>query len=93
LKHFGRLLGIICLFPTPSKTDGRVPSQQGASTTCNLTHWEVSLQTYVQTLNASLGVVVIGQNLDLQLGGREGRYNGCGLRGNITPPVRGGGCF
>ena len=41
-KHFGRLLGKIYLFLTPSKTDGRVPSQQGAPTTCNLTYWEVS---------------------------------------------------
>ena len=43
-KHFGRLLGKIYLFLTPSKTDGRVPSQQGATTTCNLTYWEVSQQ-------------------------------------------------
>ena len=28
----------IYLFLTPSKTDGRVPSQQGAPTTCNLTY-------------------------------------------------------
>ena len=40
-KHFGRLLGKIFLFHTPSKTDGRVPSQQGAPTTFNLTDWEV----------------------------------------------------
>jgi len=65
------LLGKIYLFLTPSKTDGTVSSQQGTPTTCNLTYWEVSQQTYVQTLKASLGVV-IGQNLDLQLGGREG---------------------
>ena len=44
-KHFGRLLGKIYLFLTPSKTDGRVPNQQGAPTTCMLTHWEVSQQT------------------------------------------------
>ena len=30
------------LFLTPSKTDGRVPSQQGAPTTRNLTYWEVT---------------------------------------------------
>ena len=30
---------------------------------CNLTFWEVSQQTYVQALLASLGVV-IGQNLE-----------------------------
>ena len=29
-------------FVTPSKTDERVPSQQGAPTTCNLTYREVS---------------------------------------------------
>ena len=34
-KHFGRLLGKIDLFLI--KTDGRVPNQQGAPTTCNLT--------------------------------------------------------
>ena len=34
---------------TPSKTVGRVPSQQGAPTTCNLTYWEVSKQTDRQT--------------------------------------------
>ena len=32
-KHFGRLLEKIYLFLTPSKTDGSVPSQQGAPTT------------------------------------------------------------
>ena len=60
-KNFGRLLAKMYLFLTPSKTDVRVPSQQGAPTTCNLTYWEVSQQTCVQTLLASLGVV-IGQN-------------------------------
>ena len=60
-----RLLGKIYLFVTPSNTNGRVPSQEGAPTTCNLTYWEVSQQTYVQTLLASLGVV-IGQNSDIQ---------------------------
>ena len=47
--------------PTPSKTEGRVPRQQSASTTCNLTYWEVSQQTHLQTLLATLGVVQ-GQN-------------------------------
>ena len=36
---------------------------------CNLTFWEVSQQTYVQALLASLGVV-IGQNLEPFSGGR-----------------------
>ena len=40
-SEFGRLLGKIYLFLTPSKTNRRVPSQQGAPTTCNLTYWEV----------------------------------------------------
>ena len=43
--------------PTPSKTEGRVPRQQSAPTTCNLTYWEVSQQTHLQTLLATLGVV------------------------------------
>ena len=43
-KHFGRLLGNIYLFLTASKTDGEVPSQQGAPSTCNPTHCEVSQQ-------------------------------------------------
>jgi len=61
-KHFWRLLEKIYLFLAPSKTDGRVPSQQSAHTTCNQTYWEVSQQTYyVQTLLAIL-FVVIGQN-------------------------------
>ena len=72
---FWELLGNIYLFLTPSKTDGRVPSQKGAPTTCNLTYWEVSQQTYVQTLLVSLGVV-IGQNSPLQGGG-----GGAGGRG------------
>ena len=52
-KHFGRLLGKSYLFHTPSKTDGRVPSQQGALTPCNLTHWEASQLTFVQPLLTS----------------------------------------
>ena len=47
-KHIGRLPGKTYLFLTPSKTDARVPSQQSAPTTCYLTYWEVSQQTYVQ---------------------------------------------
>ena len=70
-KHFGKLLGKMYLFLTPSKTDERVPSQQGAPTTCNLTYWEVFQHSYVQTLLASLGVVT-GQNWPLQLAGRWG---------------------
>ena len=41
-KHFGSLLANFYLFPTPGKTNERVPSQQGAPTTRNLTYREVS---------------------------------------------------
>ena len=58
LKHFGRLLGKIYLFLTPSKTNARVLSHQGSHTTCNLTYSEVSQQTYVRTLETGLGVVL-----------------------------------
>ena len=51
---FWGLLVNIYLFLTPSKTDGKVSSQQGAPTTWNLTYWEVSQKTYVQTLLVSL---------------------------------------
>ena len=54
-KHFWRLLGKSYLFHTPSKTDGRVPSQQGALTPGNLTYWEASQLTFVQPLLTSLG--------------------------------------
>ena len=54
-KHFWRLLGNSYLFHTPSKTDGRVPSQQGALTPGNLTYWEASQLTFVQPLLTSLG--------------------------------------
>ena len=57
-KHFGRLLGKNHLFLTPSRTDRRVPSEQGAPTLCNLTYWEVSQQTYVQKLQASLLLII-----------------------------------
>ena len=53
------------------KTNGRVPSKQGAPSTCNLIYWEVSQQMYVQTLMASLGVVR-RQNSALQGGGGGG---------------------
>jgi len=54
-KHFGRLLGKLYLFLTPSKTDGRVPSQQGAPTTCNLTYWEVSPVDVCQDITGQIG--------------------------------------
>ena len=44
-------MGKILLLLTPSKTDERVPSQQVAPSTWNLTY----RSTYVQTLPASLG--------------------------------------
>ena len=74
---FFLLLLLLLLFLTsnkPDRHDGRVPSQQGASTTCNLTYWEVSHQTYLQTLLASL-VVAKGHNSDL-LSGRGGGGGG-----------------
>ena len=61
-KHFGRFLGKIYLFLTPSKTDGRVPTQQDAATTCNLQpDLMESFPVDVCPLLASLGVV-IGKN-------------------------------
>ena len=66
-KHFGRLLGKIYPFLTPTKTDGRVPSQQGAPTTCNLTYRRV------QTLLASLGVVIWQNSASGGGGGGAGR--------------------
>ena len=51
---------------------------QGAPTTCNrLTYQEVCQQTYVQTLLASLGVV-IGQNSALSLGKAVKKWGGGG---------------
>ena len=73
-KHFWRLLGKSYLFHTPSKTDGRVPSQQGALTPCNLTYWEASQLTFVQPLLTSLG----GQRAEPFNGGRGVRGRGGG---------------
>ena len=39
--------------------------------TCNLTYWEVSQQMYIQTLLASLAVV-IGKKFSPFVGGEEG---------------------
>ena len=78
------------LFLTLSKTCGRVSSQQGAPTTCNLTYGKASQQTFVRTLMASLGVV-IGQYSDIQWGRRGGLRldNGCGGRAQFTRSVGG----
>ena len=83
---------LLLLFLTsnkPGRHDGRVHSQQGASTTCNLTYWEVSHQLYLQTLLASL-VVAKGHNSDLLSGrgggvggGGVGRKDRCGQKGDI----------
>ena len=75
---------LLLLFLTSNKTDGRVPSQEGAYTTCNLTYWELSQQTYLQTLLASL-VVAKGHNSDLISGrGGEGvRKDRCGQKSDI----------
>ena len=90
---------LLLLFLTsnkPDRHDGRVPSQQGASTTCNLTYWEVSHQTYLQTLLASL-VVAKGHNSDL-LSGRGRGGGGLGKigvakRATFSPSVKRGGSF
>ena len=37
-KHFETFLGKMYLVLTPRKTAGRVPNQQGAPATCNLTY-------------------------------------------------------
>ena len=75
IKFFETILSIlgdcwkkIYLFLTPSKTDGRVPSQQGAPATCNLTYRRV------QTLLASLGVVIWQNSASScgEWGGRKG---------------------
>ena len=84
---------LLLLFLTSNKTDGRVPSQEGAYTTCNLTYWEVSQQTYLQTLLASL-VVAKGHNSDL-ISGRGGGLGKIGVakRATFSPSVKreGGG--
>ena len=79
------------MFLTPSKTDGRVPSQQGVPTTCNLTYWEVSQQRYLQPLLAGLGEAT-AQNSDLQMGGRGGHRN-MGVVKRRIYPFRGWGSF
>ena len=74
---------------TPSKTVGRVPSQQGAPTTCNLTYWEVSKQTDREPLvqhddikgYAAYGVVC--PHITGQLG--------CGYRAKFSPSLGGRG--
>ena len=71
------------VFLTPSKTDGRVPSQQGVPTICNLTYWEVSQQRYLQALLAGLGEAT-GQNSDLQWGQRGAQKHGCGQKANLS---------
>ena len=90
------LLLLLLLFLTsnkPGRHDGRVHSQQGASTTCNLTYWEVSHQLYLQTLLASL-VVAKGHNSDL-LSGRGGGGGvgkiGVAKRATFSPSVKRGG--
>ena len=87
-KHFGRLLGKMYLFLTPSKTDGSVPSQQGAPTTCNQTYWEVSQQTYFQTLiTGQFELVWVWSKGNVQSfsgGGREAHEFRCGLRAKLT---------
>ena len=102
-KHFGRLLGKMYLFLTPRKTNGRVPSQQGEPTTCNVTYWDVSQQTYVHRVLASLGC---GNRATLRPSVQSGGGGGGGVglggveyqngkwvwpKGEIHPFSRGGG--
>ena len=91
-EHFGRLLGKMYLFLTPSKTDGRVHSQQGAPTTYNLIYWEFSQHTCVQTLLASLGVlgVVKARKSVFQWGLGRGQGRNSSLHLCV---LRGGRCF
>ena len=91
VTSIGRLLGKMYVFLTPSKTDGRVPSQQGVPTICNLTYWEVSQQRYLQPLLADLGEAT-GQNSDLQMGGRGGHRN-MGVAKRRIYPFMGWGSF
>ena len=58
-------------FICPARLVEEFPASKVHLLTCNLTYWEVSQQTYVQILLASLGVV-IGQNSALPLGRRGG---------------------
>ena len=55
----------------PARLVEEIPASKVHLLTCNLTYWEVSQQTSVQILLASLGVV-IGQNSALPLGRRGG---------------------
>ena len=84
VTSIGRLLGKSYVFLTPSKTDGRVPSQQGVPTTCNLTYWEVSQQRYLQPLLAGLGEAT-GQNSDLQWGVEGGIETWVWPKGEFIP--------
>ena len=90
-KHFGRLLGKQYMFLTPSKTDGRVPSQQGAPTTAaNWFTGKFLNRRMSRWLLASLGVV-IGQNSTLQWGeGGTDKFHIAGILDNksLQPPPR-----
>ena len=87
------------LFLTPRKTNGRVPSQQGAPTTGNVTYWDVSQQTYVHIVLASLGCgnrATLRPSVQSGVGGggvglSTKMGNGFGLRAKFTPSVGGGG--
>ena len=68
-KHLRRLLGKMYLFLIPSKTDGRVPSQQGAPTTCTATWLTGKFPSRRMSRHYwPVGVWSKGQNLDLQWG-------------------------
>ena len=70
-SHFDwEIAGKNLCVPHSQQDCGRVPSQQGVPTTCNLTYWKVSQQGYLQALLPGLGEAT-GQNSDL-LSGLEG---------------------
>ena len=71
----GRFLGKFICSSLPARLVEEFPASKVHLLTCNLTYWEVSQQTYVQILLASLGVV-IGQNSALPLGKRGGGEGG-----------------
>ena len=88
-KHFETFLGKMYLVLTPRKTAGRVPSQQGAPATCNLTYWEVSKQTdrlplfYHDDIKGYAAYGVVCPHITGQLG--------CGYRAKFSTSLGGGG--
>ena len=81
-------MGKMYLFLIPSKSDGRVKSQQGAPTSCNLTYWEVKFPSrHMYRHNWPVWVWSQGKIQTLILGGGAGQDNGCDRRAQFTPSV------